>query len=75
MSFIYFLFQDPIWRQTGRDLQILADQFARSHERLLVRQLAEEVDFATLDKQKFIAMLSELFKVILNKQQHSNLHA
>lgn len=55
-------FQDPIWRQTGRDLQILADQFARSHERLLVRQLAEEVDFATLDKQKFIAMLSELFK-------------
>lgn len=55
-------FQDPIWRQTGRDLQILADQFARSHERLLVRQLAEEVEFTTLDKQKFIAMLSELFK-------------
>lgn len=55
-------FQDPIWRQTGRDLQVLADQFARSHERLLVRQLAEEVEFSTLDKQKFITMLSELFK-------------
>jgi len=55
-------FQDPIWRQTGRDLQILADQFAQSHERLLVRQLAEEVDFTSLDKEKFIAMLAELFK-------------
>jgi len=55
-------FEDPIWRQTGRDLQILADQFARSHERLLVRQIAEEVDFSTLNKEKFIAMLTELFK-------------
>ena len=42
--------------------QILADQFAQSHERLLVRQLAEEVDFTSLDKEKFIAMLAELFK-------------
>ena len=42
--------------------QILADQFAQSHERLLVRHLAEEVDFTSLDKDKFIAMLTELFK-------------
>jgi len=55
-------FQDPIWQQTGRDLQILADRFAQSHERLLVRQRAEQVDISTLNKDKFIAMLSELFK-------------
>jgi len=55
-------FQDPVWRQTGRDLQFLADQFARSHERLLVRHRAQQVDVSTLTKDKFIDMLSELFK-------------
>ena len=55
-------FQDPIWRQTGRALQILADQFARSHERLMVRQRAEQVDISSLTKDKFLSMLSELFK-------------
>jgi hypothetical protein len=35
--------QNPVWRETGRELQVLADAFARSHERTLVRERAAEV--------------------------------
>jgi len=54
-------FHDPVWRQTGRELQALADAFGRSPGRLLVRQRAEEVDIRTLDREKFWSLLKALF--------------
>ena len=56
-------FQNPVWRETGRELQVLADAFARSNERLLVRERASQVDILTIDKDKFFAMMAELFQV------------
>ena len=56
-------FQNPVWRETGRELQVLADAFARSNERLLVRERAAQVDILTIDKDKFFAMMAELFQV------------
>ena len=57
------IFQDPVWRQTGRELQVLADAFGRSPGRLLVRQRAEQVDVRTLDMEKFWSLLKALFEV------------
>lgn len=54
-------FHDPVWRQTGRELQALADAFSRSPGRLLVRQRAEEVDVRSLDREKFWSLLKALF--------------
>ena len=56
-------FKNPIWRETGRELQTLADTFAHSNERILVRERAAQVDISTIDKDKFFAMLKELFQV------------
>ena len=53
----------PVWRETGRELQALADAFARSPGRNLVRQRAEQVDVSTLDKEKFWSLLTALFEV------------
>ena len=53
----------PVWRETGRELQALADAFARSPGRILVRQRAEQVDVSTLDRKKFWSLLKELFAV------------
>jgi len=55
-------FHDPVWRQTGRELQVLADAFGRSPGRLLVRQRAEQVDVRTLDMDKFWSLLKALFE-------------
>ena len=52
-----------MWRQTGRELQVLADAFGRSPGRLLVRQRAEQVDVRTLDMDKFWSLLKALFEV------------
>ena len=54
-----------MWRQTGRELQALADAFARSPGRALVRQQAEQVDVRSLDMEKFWALLRGLFEVSL----------
>ena len=61
----FLLFKDPVWRQTGRELQALADAFARSPGRALVRQQAEQVDVRSLDMEKFWALLRGLFEVSL----------
>lgn len=55
-------FQNPLWRQTGRELQVLADAFAHSHERRLVRQRAEQVDITNLNQEKFFSLLQNLFQ-------------
>merc|ERR1719219_3046045 len=55
-------FSNPVWRQTGRELQILADAFARSPGRICVRQRAEQVDVRGLDMEKFGALLKGLFE-------------
>ena len=52
-----------MWRQAGSDLKVLAEQFAHSRERELVRRRAEQVDVATLDMHKFMELLKELFQV------------
>ena len=55
-----------MWRQAGSDLKALAEQFAHSRERELVRRRAEQVDVASLDMQKFMELLKELFQVRRN---------
>ena len=60
-EFLNFL-QDPVWRQTGSELRVLADAFAASPGRLRVRQRAEQVDVGTLDMEKFWALLRSLFE-------------
>ncbi|TRY62165.1 hypothetical protein TCAL_02108 [Tigriopus californicus] len=55
-------FQNPAWRQAGRDLQLLADEFCRSRERDQVRWRAEQVDIRSLTMNKFMALLNELFE-------------
>ena len=57
-------FASPIWRQTGRDLQQLADRFARSRERQLVRLRADQVDVATLDVDKFKVKFRSLLSLL-----------
>ena len=52
-----------MWRQAGSDLKALAEQFAHSRERELVRRRAEQVDVASLDMQQFMELLKELFQV------------
>ena len=54
-----------MWRQAGSDLKALAEQFAHSRERELVRRRAEQVDVASLDMQQFMELLKELFQVML----------
>ena len=55
-----------MWRQAGSDLKALAEQFAHSRERELVRRRAEQVDVASLDMQQFMELLKELFQVRRN---------
>jgi len=55
-------FQNPIWRQTGRDLKFLADQFANSIERIRVQERAEQVNIESLNREEFFSMLTELFQ-------------
>ena len=62
MSFNLENFQNPLWRQTGRDLKLLADQFANSVERLRVQERAEQVNIESLNKTKFFSMMNELFQ-------------
>ena len=50
-----------MWRQAGRDLKALADDFARSEEREQVRRRADSVNVNSLDSAKFLALLNELF--------------
>ena len=57
-------FKDPIWRQTGRELQALAEDFARSRGRALVLQQAQQVNVTSLNKEKFCGLLEGLFEVI-----------
>ena len=57
-----------MWRQAGSDLKSLAEQFAHSRERELVRRSAEQVDVASLDMQQFMELLKELFQVRRNRQ-------
>lgn len=57
------IFQDPVWRQTGRELQALAEDFARSRGRALVLQQAQQVNVTSLDKEKFCGLLEGLFEV------------
>jgi hypothetical protein len=54
--------QNPVWRAAGRDLKMLADQFAQSREREAVRRRAESVDVTSLDMQQFMELLKELFQ-------------
>ena len=70
MNFTNIIFQDPVWRQTGRELQVLADAFGRSPGRLLVRQRAEQVDVRTLDMDKFWSLLKALFEVNIPVNTH-----
>merc|ERR1712156_13789 len=55
-------FQNPIWRQTGRDLKFLADQFANSVESIRVQERAEQVNIESLSREEFFSMLNELFQ-------------
>ena len=52
-----------MWRQTGRELRTMADAFARSQERALVLEQAEQVDVTSLDREKFWELLKGLFEV------------
>ena len=62
MSYNLENFQNPVWRQTGRDLKVLADQFANSIERIRVQERAEQVVIESLNKEKFFSMMNELFQ-------------
>lgn len=55
-------FHDPVWRQTGRELQALAEDFARSRGRALVLQQAQQVNVTSLDREKFCGLLEGLFE-------------
>ncbi len=52
---------NPSWREAGRELKSLADQFARSRERAEVLARAEAVDVRSLDMAKFMELLRGLF--------------
>ena len=58
-----FVFQNPVWRQAGRELMSLAERFERSRERQEVRARAEEVEVGDIDCGKFMALLGGLFPV------------
>ena len=60
-------FKDPVWRQTGRELQALAEDFARSRGRALVLQQAQQVNVTSLDREKFCGLLEGLFEVNRHK--------
>ena len=47
----------------GKEFLELANQFARSHEREMVRRRAEQTDVSNLDAAKFMGLLSHLFQV------------
>ncbi len=63
------MFQNPLWRQAGRELMALADRFERSSEREEVRRRAETVNVAAIDYDKFMMLLGALFPV--NKSNHA----
>uniref|UniRef100_T1J047 Homeobox domain-containing protein n=1 Tax=Strigamia maritima TaxID=126957 RepID=T1J047_STRMM len=56
------LFRTPQIGRLGRDLRVLADEFARSRERCLVRERANQVDVNSVTKDNFFRLMEELFE-------------
>lgn len=53
-------YQHPEWAKAGRELRIMADEFAQTRERNAIRQRAERVN-SDVTFEQFSDMLSELF--------------
>ncbi|XP_022702237.1 uncharacterized protein LOC111267914 isoform X2 [Varroa jacobsoni] len=51
----------PMYRDAGRQLSRLADEFARSRERQRVKQQAEALSMNTVTRENLIALMTELF--------------
>lgn len=46
----------------GRNIRVLADEFATSHQRKLLREQADQVDLGSINAASFNNMLTELFR-------------
>ncbi|OQR71658.1 apoptosis regulator BAX-like [Tropilaelaps mercedesae] len=51
----------PMFREAGRELSILADEFARSREREQVKRQAERIRVNSITKENLMALMTELF--------------
>lgn len=54
-------FKNPLWAKTGRELRQLADKFAQSEERKLVKEKANQVNIENITMGEFQDLLCELF--------------
>ncbi|XP_064608718.1 apoptosis regulator BAX-like [Liolophura sinensis] len=54
-------YKKSVWAETGRELRIMADKFAKTKERQIVRQKANAVSMWGITKEKFLSLLSSLF--------------
>ncbi|PVD19782.1 hypothetical protein C0Q70_20273 [Pomacea canaliculata] len=53
-------YANPLWAKTGRELRIMADEFARTTERQRVQEQASQVN-TNITYEEFKDLLSELF--------------
>ncbi|XP_060074871.1 uncharacterized protein LOC132554560 [Ylistrum balloti] len=54
-------YKNPKWAKYGRELRIMADEFAKTKERQRIKQRAGDVDMNSATYESFSDMLSELF--------------
>lgn len=59
----------PMFREAGRHLSALADEFARSRERQQVRQQAESLHVNSITRENLIALMTELFHDGLSRER------
>ncbi|KAL5005302.1 hypothetical protein ScPMuIL_018758 [Solemya velum] len=54
-------YQNPIWAKAGRELRMMADEFARTKERDRIKSRAEQVGIGEVSFEQFRDFLTELF--------------